>query len=228
MNAEQYCRSAEREERRRKQLLTTVSVREDHSPLVPLKSTGFPLMFEPSMVEDYDYRVREAIVEKIGRISRSLKAQDKILIIRSVWRSFEHQSLLWEKKMAVMRNDYPNRGEDEIHELVCRFIAAPEKSMHATGGAVDALIYDSEKKRVLDFGNNDGLKLELNKTCYPHHPGISEEARQNRRLLMSLFEDERFIVDCHEYWHFDYENAIWAAANGSMVARFGIIKAVTG
>ena len=36
------------------------------------------------------------------------------------------------------------------------------------------------------------------------------------------------MVDCHEYWHFDYENAIWAAATGSMVASFGIIKAVTG
>ena len=224
MDAEHYCRSAEREERRREQLLSTVSVREDHSPLVPLKSTGLPLMYEPSMVEDYDYRVREAIVEKIGRISRSLEAQGKTLVIRSVWRSFDHQSRLWEGKMAVMRNDYPTRLEDEIKEIVSHFVAAPEESMHATGGAVDALIYDVGKKRVLDFGNNVGLKLELNETCYPHHPGISEEARQNRRLLMDLFEEEEFVVDSVEYWHFDYGNASWAAATGSEIAHFGIIS----
>ena len=118
--------------------------------------------------------------------------------------------------------------ENEIHELVSRFIALPEESMHATGGAVDALIYDTKEDRVLDFGNNEGLKLELNQTCYPHHPGISAEARQNRDLLMRVFEEEEFVVDCLEYWHFDYGNVRWAAGRGTKVAHFGIIEGVEG
>ena len=204
-----------------------MSIHEDQSPLISLKDTGFRLMFEPSMMAGYEYMVRESVCEKIGRISQQLEKQGKVLIIRSVWRSFEHQRLLWDKKAAVMRTDYQLRNEDEVRKLVSRFIAPPKESMHATGGAVDALIYDTKADRVLDFGNNIGLKLELNETCYPLHPGISAEARQNRQLLMQLFEEEGFVVDCMEYWHFDYGNVCWAAGNGAKFARFGVIEELT-
>jgi D-alanyl-D-alanine dipeptidase len=228
LDAQQYCHEVEREDRRRKQLFATVSIHEDQSPLISLRDAGFRLMFEPSMVRDYDYRVREAVCAKIGRISQRLVEQDKLLIIRSAWRSFEHQTRLWEEKVAVMRRDYSLRHEDEIHEIVSRFVAPPKESMHATGGAVDALIHDVATDRVLNFGNNEGLKLELNETCYPYHPGISAEARQNRQLIMGLFEEEGFIVDCMEYWHFDYENVSWAAGSGRKIAHFGVIEEVAG
>ena len=128
--------------------------------------------------------MREAVYEKIGRISQRLEEQDKVLIIRSVWRSFEHQRRLWEEKLAVMQQKYPHKHLDDIKEIVSHFIAPPKKSMHATGGAVDALIYDVKNDRVMDFGNNEGLKLELDETCYPYHPDISPEAKQNRQLLI--------------------------------------------
>ena len=203
-----------------------MSIQEDRSPLVSLKGLGFPLMFEPSMAEGYDYRVREVVSSKIGRISQRLEARGMLLVIRSAWRSFEHQTRLWEAKAAVMHVDYPGRSDDEIHDLVSQFIAPPEESMHATGGAVDALIYDPQASRVLDFGNNEGLKLELNETCYPLHPGISAEAHENRQVLMSLFEEEEFVVDCQEYWHFDYGNVRWAAGSGAEFARYGIIEEI--
>ncbi len=77
----------------------------------------------------------------------------------------------------------------------------------------------------MDFGNNNGLHLELNKTCYPFHPDITDQVRKNRKLLISLFEKENFVVDPKEYWHFDYENVIWAIEKGKKHAKFGIIKA---
>jgi len=228
LDAQQYCREAERQDHRRKGIASTVRIEEDRSPLISLKDTGIRLILEPSMLEGYEYRVREAVCPKIERISRRLEKQGRDLIIRSVWRSFEHQRLLWEKKEAVMRMDYPGRDYDEIRVLVSRFVAPPKESMHATGGAVDALIYDRRAGRVLDFGNNEGVKLELNESCYPLHPGISAEARQNRRLLMDLFEEEGFVVDCLEYWHFDFENASWAAGSGAKTARFGVIEEIAG
>lgn len=224
VNAQQYCESVERAERRRKELASDVIVRDDQSPLVALKSSGFRLMFEPSMMKDYDYLVRESVCEKVGRISRRLDEQGRILIIRSVWRSFEHQRRLWNQKAAVMRLEHPDRSEEEISVTVSRFIAPPRESMHATGGAVDALIYDEKSDQVMDFGNNEGLFLELDETCYPHHPGISDTARESRQLLMGLFEDEDFVVDCLEYWHFDYGNVSWAARKGEEIARYGIIE----
>ncbi len=223
MNTEEYCDGVEEKELLRKERSLTLSIEDDQSPLVSLKESGFDLMFEPSIVEDCDYRVREAIYEKIGRISHRLAAQDKRLIIRSVWRSFEHQRRLWEEKFAALQQKYPQKHDDEIKEIVSHFIAPATKSMHATGGAVDALIYDVKSDRVMDFGNNVGLKLELDETCYPYHPDVSTEAQQNRKLLIQLFEEEGFVVDLLEYWHFDYGNASWATEKGKDHARYGVI-----
>jgi D-alanyl-D-alanine dipeptidase len=228
LNAQQYCESVERADLRRKELSSNVNVQDDQSSLVALKDAGFRLMFEPSMMTDYDYRVREAVCEKIGRISNRLEEQDRVLVIRSVWRSFEHQRRLWNGKAAVMRLEHPERSEDEIDVIVSRFIAPPRESMHATGGAVDALIYDAKTGQVLDFGNNDGLHLELDETCYPLHPGISDTAKENRQLLMGLFEDEDFVVDCLEYWHFDYGNVSWAAGKDKKVAQYDVITDLAG
>ena len=168
--------------------------------------------------------VRETVFEKIGRISRLLDIEDKKLIIRSVWRSFEHQKLLWDDKVASLQREYPNKQHEEITEFVSYFIAPPSKSMHSTGGAVDALIFDLKNDRIMDFGTNDGLIIELSDKCYPYHPHISLEAKENRKLLMDLFVNEDFAVDLKEYWHFDYGNAGWSVAKGKDQAFYGIIK----
>jgi len=228
MNTSEYCRGVEEKARLRRQLSATQSIQDDQSPLISLKDSGFELMFEPSIVEDCDFRVREAVYGKIGRISRRLEEQDRLLIIRSVWRSFEHQRRLWDEKVAVMQGKYPHKHVDDIKESVSHFIAPATKSMHATGGAVDALIFDPEQDRVMDFGNNEGLKLELDESCYPDHPDISPEARRNRQLLIRLFEEEDFVVDASEYWHFDYGNASWAAEKGVEHARYGVIGELVG
>ena len=224
MNTKEYCRSVEQKERLHRKLSESQSIREDQSPLLSLQESGFNLMFEPSMMEGYEYRVREAVHEKIGRIAQSLDEQDKVLIIRSAWRSFEHQRRLWDKKIAVTQQAYHHKTATEVKKIVSHFIAPPSKSMHATGGAVDALIYDGKNDRVMDFGNNEGLKLELDETCYPYHPEISPEAQQNRQLLIGLFEEEDFVVDILEYWHFDYGNAGCATVKGKEFARYGVIE----
>lgn len=225
MTAKEYCELVERLDRFQKQLISTIIIKEDNSPLVSLKESGFNLIFEPSIKKDYKYMIREAIFEKIGRISKILDKENKKLIIRSVWRSFAHQKLLRDRRVKIIEKEHPNKLEKEIIKIVSYFIASEEKSMHSTGGAVDALIYDLKKDCVMDFGNNDGLHLELNKICYPFHPDITSQVRKNRELLINLFDKEGFVVDPKEYWHFDYGNIIWAIEKGEKYAKYGIIKA---
>ncbi len=224
MTAQEYCEIVERLDRFRKQLIPAIIIKDDNSPLISLKESEFNLMFEPSVKKDYKYLVREAVYEKIGRISKILVKQDKVLIIRSVWRSFAHQKLLRERRVKIIKKEQPNKSEEEIAKIVSYFIASEEESMHSTGGAVDALIYDLKKDCVMDFGNNDGLHLELNKTCYPFHPDITPQVKNNRKLLISLFDKEEFVVDPKEYWHFDYGNVIWAIEKEEKYAKYGIIK----
>jgi len=223
VNAQQYCEMVEQKYRRHIQHLPTISIKEDHSPLMSLNESGFNLIFEPSIKKDYKYMVREAVFDKIGRISKRLDKEDKTLIIRSAWRSFEHQRLLWEERVDSLKKEYPKKQIEEIEELVSYFIAPPKESMHSTGGAVDALIYDLKNDCVMRFGTNDGLKINLNDKCYPYHPYITPEAKKNRKLLIGLFEEEDFTVDIKEYWHFDYGNVSWAIEKGKDYAIYDII-----
>ncbi len=223
MNAQEYCESVEKKYRKHKQLLKTIEIRENKAPLISLKDSVFNLIFEPSIQDNYQFLVRDAVYDKIGRISKKLDKQEKTLIIRSAWRSFEHQRLLWEEKVEFMQKEYPKLELEEIKENVSYFIAPPDESLHATGGAVDALIFDLRSNRVMDFGTNDGLNIDLNDKCYPNHPFIPTLAKQNRALLINLFAEEDFVVDLKEYWHFDYGNAGWAIEKGLDHSIYGII-----
>ena len=224
MNALEYCRMVEQKDQELKLLWPTTPILENNSPLVSLKDSGFNLIFEPASKKDYKYLVREEIIEKIGRISKSLDKEDKRLIIRSVWRSFDHQQLIWDNKVKYLLKEHPEKSIDEIHELVAHFIAPSDKSMHSTGGAVDGLIYDLINDCVMDFGTNKGLSIDLNELCFPYHPDISTTAKSNRKLLIDLFEKEGFVCDNKEYWHFDYGNAVWAAKIGKKHAFYNVVK----
>lgn len=225
MNSAEYCKLMDERELQILKLQPTIPIQDSASPLISLKECGFDLMYEPSIKDGYQYLVREEVAEKIGMISDTLYEQDKMLIIRSVWRSFEHQRMIWENKVAYIQKNEPKRTLKEIEKVVSHYIAPFNKSMHATGGAVDALIYDSATESVMDFGTNDGMKIDLSEKCYPHHPDISEVAKINRKLLISLFEEQDFVCDAQEYWHFDFGNANWAIGKGKKFAIYGIIKA---
>ena len=103
MTAKEYCERVEQKVHVQKKLRPTIPIKEDNSPLVSLKESGFNLIFEPASKKNYKYFVREAIVEKIGRISKHLDKEDKVLIIRSVWRSFQHQQLIRDRKAIFLQ-----------------------------------------------------------------------------------------------------------------------------
>ena len=226
MNAQQYCQMVEQKDLRQKLRNPSIIIKEDNSALVSLKTSPFDLVFEPSIKKDYKYYVREAVYEKIGRISRQLTKANKRLIIRSVWRSFEHQQMLRDQRKLSLQIEHPEKTSKEIVEIVSYFIAPATESMHATGGAVDALIYDLKNDCVMDFGTNKGLVIDLNKKCYPFHPEITALARKNRNELINLFQEEDFVVDLKEYWHFDFGNVIWAIEKDKYYASYGIIRRV--
>jgi zinc D-Ala-D-Ala dipeptidase len=221
MNAQEYCLQVDKNEREQKALIETTPIKEDNSPLISLKNSGFNLILEPSIKKNYNYFVREAVVEKIGRISNKLDKENKVLIIRSAWRSFRHQRLLWVRHFEIICKKHPEKHLKEIRDITSNFIAAKKQSMHSTGGAVDALIYDLKNDCIMDFGTNDGYTITLTEKCYPHYPDISEHAKQNRKLLINLFEEEDFVCDLKEYWHFDYGNALWAIEKGRDHAIYG-------
>lgn len=224
MNAEAYCEAVELKDKAHKQLERNFQVIDNGEALVSLKDAGIELIYEPSVMKDYRYLIREGLVAKVARISNALQEMDKTLVIRSAWRSFEHQRILWEGCVASMHEKLPGKTMDEVHLAVSYFVAPFNKSTHATGGAIDALIHDNRTNEILNFGTNEGLRIDLSSKCYPLHPEISDESKENRALLMGLFQKEGFVCDLKEYWHFDYGNVGWAIEKGMDAAFYGIIE----
>jgi D-alanyl-D-alanine dipeptidase len=223
VTTKEYCQSVIERDRWHKQQEKNFPIRENNSPLISLRNASIDLAYEPSIMKNYAFLVRKELIGKISRISEQLSRQDKTLIIRSTWRSFKHQKLLWNNSMKSKQKQYPDKSREELRKIVGHFIASEKRSTHATGGAVDALIYDKKRNCILDFGTNKGLRIDLNEKCYPYHPGISKEARMNRELLISLFEGEGFVCDMKEYWHFDYGNIGWAIEKNEPRAIYDII-----
>lgn len=223
MNAKEYCESVDRQAALHKKREKDFPIFENGSPLCSLKETDFQLIYEPSLMQDYRYFVREELLSKVQRISEKLHRDSKTLVIRSAWRSFDHQRILWERTVKRMQLKFPSKPLYDIHEIASYFMARPKKSTHATGGAIDALVWDNKTNQVLDFGTNDGFNIDLNEKCYPYHPEISQLAKDNRALLIGLFEEEDFVCDLKEYWHFDYGNIGWGIEN-KRHAFFGIIE----
>ncbi|MFZ9046866.1 MAG: M15 family metallopeptidase [Cyclobacteriaceae bacterium] len=226
MNTKEYCDQVEAKDRFHKKLEQNFIIKDNGSPLVSLKDCDLHLIYEPSIMKGYRYLVREELVEKIARISECMRKKDKTLVIRSAWRSFRHQRVLWEQNFASIQKKYPSKKIEEINEIVSYYISPEYKSTHSTGGALDAMIYDQKNNRILDFGTNKGYEIELSKKCYPFHPEISQQAKENRKLLIEQFESEDFVCDMKEYWHFDYGNIGWAIEKGKDCAFFGTIEKV--
>lgn len=224
MNVLDYTNSIEAQDILHKKLEQNFPIVDNGSRLVTLLDTEIDLIYEPSIMKNYRYLVREELVDKISRISATLNKENKKLVIRSAWRSFKHQRVLWERNIKSMQRKFPQKPMTEIQEAVSYFIAPFNKSTHTTGGAVDALIFDNETNQILDFGTNEGLKISLNKKCYPDHPGITKKAKENRKLLIDLFLREDFFCDFKEYWHFDYGNIGWAIKKKTDHAIYGIIE----
>jgi predicted amino acid racemase len=68
VNAQKYCEIVEQKYRQYMQLLPTISIKEDNSPLISLTRSGFNLIFEPSINKNYKYMVREAVFNGYYRI----------------------------------------------------------------------------------------------------------------------------------------------------------------
>lgn len=218
-----YCQGVKDDNVIRDKKLFKMPVYDDNSILINISEKKTALMFRASKKAEQKYYVREVIAEKLQRINQVLLSQNKSLIIISTWRSYKDQRCLLLDQIKLCIEQHPKKTHSQIDAIISHFVAPETQSMHTTGGAVDALIFDNELNQILDFGTNDKSDINFGVLCYPFHPDASIEARKNRKLLIDIFECEGFVVDPKAFWHFDYGNVAWAVEKQHDFAIFGPI-----
>lgn len=136
------------------------------------------------------------------------------LILHEGWRSYEKQTLLFERQRKVTAAEHPGWSSDVIDSYTHNFAAIPSRdplnpSPHATGGAVDVSVEGS------DMGSAFLEMTERSRTDYYDAAEGSEAElfRANRAMLKSAMEGAGFVNFPYEWWHYEYGIDTWAKLN---------------
>lgn len=85
------------------------------------------------------------------------------------------------------------------------YVANPAKgSIHNRGGAVDITLVDSNGKE-LDMGTKFDF---FGPEASHHYAGVSEEVKENRKLLKRIMLKKNFISFDSEWWHYNLKSAL--------------------
>lgn len=152
--------------------------------------------------------VRKSVHERLIRVAKDLQKinQNYKLIIAYGFRNMVKQEKYFNEILEEVKDKFDD--EMEMYEYIHEKIAVPSVSGHPTGGAVDAVIYDSKERKMLDFGC-EILDYSTTK-CYYINDEISEEAKKNRKMLRDAMLQEKFAPYDGEWWHFSYGDKEWA------------------
>lgn len=126
--------------------------------------------------------------EAVVRVHKQLKKQGLGLVIYDGYRPWAITKLFWQVVTLEQR----------------KYVADPAKgSKHNRGCAVDLGVYDLKTGKAIPMPSGFD---EFTERASPDYKGGTDEERSNRDMLRSMMEDEGFVVNPNEWWHFDYKD----------------------
>lgn len=132
--------------------------------------------------------LQKPAAEALVRVHRKLKRLGLGLVIFDAYRPWSITKLFWEVTPPEKR----------------RFVADPAVgSKHNRGCAVDLSLYDLKTGKLLPMPSEYD---EFTERASPNYMGGTEQERRNRDLLIKAMQEEGFIVNPYEWWHFDYKD----------------------
>lgn len=214
-----------------------VCIIENYEPLVLIHSNEKILTKQIQKRYHASYLVRAEVARRLAIAAQSLPSGMKLVLIEG-YRSIEDQQQSWNEKVNCVGNQYPDLSLVEVERQVVQVIARPsEYSNHNCGGAVDVtLAY--ENGDLVDMGTlypsgdvNNELSKELSpETCerYPmFSPRITQEQHENRKILRIAMESAGFVWYPGEWWHYCYNDRMWAVYTSSSQCGYGPVNRIT-
>lgn len=199
-----------------------VPIEECGEPLVAL--LGYPVLTDadnPKVKSTAETRLhcRRGVAEQLVRADEALPSDVRLLVVEC-HRPIEMQEHYWRVDLADLREKHPDWPEERLVDENAKFVAPPWiVPPHTTGGAVDLVLVDA-RESDLDMGspfNEEGPSMRTDAD------GISEEAKENRRMLLEAMEGAGFVNYGHEWWHYSHGDRYWAHAKGQPRAFYGAL-----
>ncbi|XLM22424.1 dipeptidase, partial [Chromobacterium piscinae] len=104
----------------------------------------------------------------------------------------------------------PELDEAQLLREASLYVAPPAVAPHPTGGALDVTLIDATGME-LDMGCPFNADSEESAgACYTDNPGLSDQARANRAVLIRAMQAAGFVNYPSEWWHWSYGDRYWA------------------
>lgn len=189
-------------------ILTAVNLAQDFPPKIPNTREADLIeliSLDPSFKLDVRYAREDNFVGKVvypeARVFLQRPAAEAVLRVHKKLSLMGYGLMLFDgyRPWSVTKLFWEITPEDKR-----MFVANPKNgSKHNRGCAVDLTIYDLKTGRPLPMPSDYD---EFTDRASPDYEGGSEEERRNRNLLRALMEEEGFIVNANEWWHFDFKD----------------------
>jgi len=168
--------------------------------------------------------VRKGFALKIAKVQEGLSPYGYRLVVHHTYRTPEHQKQEWEESYKEFKEKHPELSHRQLVILTNRYVSPVGKGYspaHPSGGSGD---FDFE----IDGDMVDlGYKMdELSERCSIYYKNLTPEQNKHRIVIMRVIKKNGLTQYPLEFWHVDYNNALWAACSGRRVALYGTIDSV--
>ena len=179
----------------------------------------------PETAPHYTF-VRKGLVERIEHVQSKLPS-GQFLRLYEGYRTPKVQDMIFQRQLKIVVETNPEWSPKRCHDEASK-LAAPLATFegeanippHSTGGAVDLEIVDT-KGDVIEFGMEvKDMSYVVPELCATGFNDISQEATDNRAILLEACESAEFVNYPREWWHFSYGDRYWAYVGGKTTAFY--------
>lgn len=207
---------------------------------VKIKENGEKMLFAPNhlrpdiFIDVSDRNVfvsnKKSFFLRKGVIDRLNKAQEILpkghhLLLCDLFRTEKDVWKLYRAYSAELKQRENFLSKEEIDIKIRNILAMPDDPAppgHMTGGAVDVVLADSNKKRIplkIDY-----KKLPREKQMFTFCQELPTRIKKKRMILYEAMIAVGFNNYLREYWHYSYGDAYWAVKRKIKIAVYGIPK----
>lgn len=200
-----------------------IVIKENKEPLVEIEETDRIKIGLIKKQYEQSYLIRKTLLEKLKRVSENLPKDLNLLIIEG-FRSVENQKKVWNRKFIEIKEEKPELFDEEIEKLVGLIVARPlPLANHNCGGAIDVTLINS-KGDIIDMGTpypDKGFGPEWHSKFKMLSEEITEEQKENRKILREAMEKEEFVWYPGEWWHYCWGDRMWAVYSNQKECFYG-------
>ena len=204
--------------------LVKIPTEDNREPLVDIFAVCPLLKWAPKSPR-FDFPrtgLARSTVAEMLKHAQTLLPSGLHLQIVGAFRPFEIQRLMYDRARAELAIKHPDWDDELLTEYINVFSAPPiwdTPPPHTTGGAVDLGIIDDSGER-LDMVSPYDIGWDSAPT---YVPGLSDEARRNRDLLISVLTQSGLTNFPGEWWHWSWGEPGWSLRTGHPVALYGAV-----